>query len=50
MVDPLSVKTYALRAAGEMAEAILRVRAIIRARDEDRIRSMVRVAGSLHAP
>ncbi len=35
VVDPLPVKTYALRAAGEIAEAILRINTIIRARDEE---------------
>ncbi len=35
VVDPLPVKTYALRAAGEIAEAILRINTIIRAREEE---------------
>ena len=34
VVDPTPVKTYALRAAGEIAEAVLRINTIIRKRDE----------------
>ena len=34
IVDPAPVKTYALRAAGEVAEAILRINTIIRKRDQ----------------
>jgi len=35
VLDPTLVKTYALRAAGEIAEAILRIDTIIKKRDED---------------
>ncbi|MDA8441191.1 MAG: TCP-1/cpn60 chaperonin family protein [Peptococcaceae bacterium] len=35
VVDPAMVKIHALRAAGEVAEAILRIDTIIRKRDED---------------
>lgn len=35
VVDPTLVKLYALRAAGEIAEAILRIDTIIRKKDED---------------
>ena len=34
VVDPTLVKTYALKAAGEIAEAILRIDTIIKKRDE----------------
>jgi chaperonin GroEL (HSP60 family) len=34
VVDPTLVKTYALKAAGEIAEAILRINTIIKKRDE----------------
>jgi len=33
VVDPTMVKLHALRAAGEVAEAVLRISAIIRSRD-----------------
>jgi len=36
VVDPLPVKTYALRAAAEVAEAVLRINTIIRKRDDDK--------------
>jgi len=36
IVDPAPVKIYALRAAGEVAEAILRINTIIRKRDDRR--------------
>ncbi|OPZ83299.1 MAG: TCP-1/cpn60 chaperonin family protein [bacterium ADurb.Bin429] len=35
VVDPALVKIHALRAAGEVAEAILRINTIIRKRDDD---------------
>mgnify|MGYP000964827600 FL=1 len=34
IVDPASVKIYALKAAGEVAEAILRIDTIIKKREE----------------
>ncbi|MBS3951215.1 MAG: TCP-1/cpn60 chaperonin family protein [Peptococcaceae bacterium] len=36
VVDPTLVKVYAIRAAGEIAEAILRIDTIIRKRDEEK--------------
>jgi chaperonin GroEL (HSP60 family) len=33
VVDPTTVKVHALRAAGEVADAILRINTIIRKRD-----------------
>jgi chaperonin GroEL (HSP60 family) len=35
ILDPTQVKTYALKAAGEIAEAILRINMIIKKREED---------------
>jgi chaperonin GroEL (HSP60 family) len=35
VLDPTPVKAYALRAAGEIAEAILSIDTIIRKRDQD---------------
>lgn len=35
ILDPTQVKTYALKAAGEIAEAILRINTIIKKREED---------------
>jgi chaperonin GroEL (HSP60 family) len=35
VVDPARVKTYALRAAAEVAEAVLRINTIIKKRDDD---------------
>jgi chaperonin GroEL (HSP60 family) len=35
IVDPAEVKIYALKAAGEVAEAILRIDTIIKKREED---------------
>ncbi|MEW6426265.1 MAG: TCP-1/cpn60 chaperonin family protein, partial [Bacillota bacterium] len=37
VVDPLLVKTYAFKAAGEVAEAILRIDTIIKKKEEKRI-------------
>ncbi|NTW05622.1 MAG: chaperonin, partial [Peptococcaceae bacterium] len=34
VIDPVQVKTYALKAAGEIAEAILRIDTIIKKREE----------------
>ena len=34
IVDPASVKVYALKAAGEVAEAILRIDTIIKKRED----------------
>ena len=42
MVDPAAVKLYALRAAAEIAEAILRINTIIRKRDESEGRTETR--------
>ncbi|NIM05403.1 MAG: chaperonin, partial [Armatimonadetes bacterium] len=35
VVDPAKVKTYALKSAAEVAEAILRINTIIKRRDGD---------------
>jgi chaperonin GroEL (HSP60 family) len=37
IVDPAEVKIYALKAAGEVAEAILRIDTIIKKREEKEI-------------
>lgn len=37
VVDPAPVKLYALKAAGEIADAVLRINTIIRKREEDRL-------------
>ncbi len=45
VLDPTPVKTYALKAAGEIAEAILRINTIIKKRDEDATPGGVRGGG-----
>ncbi|MFZ5649693.1 MAG: TCP-1/cpn60 chaperonin family protein [Bacillota bacterium] len=40
VIDPAPVKTYALKAAGEIAEAILRIDTIIKKREEKDIRGL----------
>jgi chaperonin GroEL (HSP60 family) len=34
VIDPACVKTYALKAAGEITEAILRIHTILKMKDE----------------
>jgi chaperonin GroEL (HSP60 family) len=46
ILDPTGVKLYALRAAAEIAEAILRINTVIRKRDESGAQPKERTADS----